>query len=679
MSRKAWHIASYNKEQVKELARQTGFDEFTVLLLATRNILDPEEIRSFLSGEVKLDDPFAIKDMSRAVAAIRAAVEDDEQITVYGDYDADGVTATALLYSYLQTMGARVDKYIPSRIDEGYGLHRESIDLLAQRGTQLIITVDNGIGSIAEADYIREKGIKLVVTDHHKVGPTLPNALAVVNPHRSDDNSSFKELAGVGVAFKLCAALEDGDQETLLDEYAELVTLGTIADIVPLTGENRSLVIRGLEKINRAPSPGVAALIESAGIAGKTLASAGVSFSLAPRVNAAGRMGTAGTALELLLTEDETQASMLAEELEACNAQRQETESEIAASAIHTIETDPALRNASVIIVAGRGWHPGVIGIVASRLTDRYARPCIVVSVDENGVGSGSCRSIEGFSMYDALAVNSDLLLRFGGHMLAAGFSIREADIPTFRERINRYADGLPPFRPELTLDCRLNPASVSMDLIEAFRALEPFGANNRQPLFGLFGMTVQAVKPLGPTGRHLRLTVERKGAALHAVMFGMSVEDFPFEAGDRIDLAVNLDINEFRGERSLQILVRAVRPAGADDDAYFAANRLLLRIRRGETLTEAERAQACPDRTLCANVFRLVKSRSVCPADDEAMALKLGLTSADSVRVAIALTAFCELGIMECVDDRYHICVSEGKKKLADAPVLQKLGYQEV
>ncbi len=678
MSRKYWRFSSYDKKQSAELAYTYGYDEFAVLLLNSRGVDNPEDIAEFLDGDTEFSSPFLIKDMDKAVNRIKRAVDAQEKIAVYGDYDADGVTATALLYSYLETIGADVTYYIPSRIEEGYGLNKDAVDKLCGEGVQLIITVDNGINSVSEAEYINSRGVGLVITDHHRPGKVMPLAEAVVNPHREDDTSPFKDLAGVGVAFKLAAALEDGDCETIIDSYADIIAIGTIADIVPMKGENRMIAVRGVEAVNNSDRPGIIALKSGAGYKDRDITASGLAFSIAPRINAAGRIESAVTALRLLLTEDIDEAVSLAEKLDGFNALRQETEAGIVDEVIERIENDEKLKYSRVIVAEGENWHAGVIGIVASKLVDRYGKPAMVIAKDSSGEAKGSCRSIDGFSLFDALSASSDVLERFGGHTLAAGFSVKDENIDLFRNKINEYADKLPVFYPVLNLDCRLNPASINMDLIDSLTLLEPFGAENPQPVFGLCKVTLCSVKPLGAAGKHIKLCFEKGGAQFSAVYFGMSADAFPYEAGDVIDIAVTVDKNEFRGEIKAGIYVKDVKLSSFDDDKYFASEALYEKARGGGILSEKERAFVCPDRAFCASVFRFIKKRGSCCADAEIISVKLGFGSERTCRVRIALDAFCELGLINCNNGVYKVSGNSEKVSLGSSVILKNLGYRE-
>ncbi len=677
MNRKYWRISSFDKKRVAELAYEYGYDELAVFLLAARGITEPEDIDEFLNNDTELSDPFLLKDMNKAVARIRRAIDGFERIAVYGDYDADGVTATALLYLYLESQGADVTYYIPSRMEEGYGLHNEAVDTLAERGVKLIITVDNGINSTEEAEYIRSKGIDLVITDHHQPGGVLPDAAAVVNPHRADDISPFKDTAGVGVAFKLVAALEDGDYDSVLADFADIVTIGTIADIVPLRGENRLLAVKGIEAINNTSRCGIVALRNKT-CGNKELNAQSVAFTIAPRINAAGRIEEATTALRLLLTEDDEEAAELADKLDSFNIKRQETEAEIIEEAVRLIENNEKLKYSKVLVVDGEGWHSGVIGIVASKLVDKYGKPAMVIARDGSGEAKGSCRSIDGFSLFDALTNASDLLVRFGGHTLAAGFTVRDDKIDEFRQRINEYADSLDVFCPVMMLDCKINPAKIDMGFVDSLSLLEPFGAENPQPMFGIYNVVIKNIKAIGTKLNHTRIVFEKKGQQYAGVYFGITPEELGFDTGDKVDIAVYIDKNEYKGEVRPGIYIKGLRSSEATDDDYFASEMLYNKIRSGKALSENERFSACPDRYFSALVFRFVKSAKICNCSPEQIAIKLGYGSEMTCRVRVVLDAFCELGLIEYDGTGYRAVPDAPKVSLGNAKILKQLGYKD-
>ena len=648
-------------------------------MLISRGITDEEEIISFLSEGGEFSDPFEIKDMDKAVGAVNSAVENSEKITVYGDYDADGVTATALLFTYLQLMGADVDSYIPSRVDEGYGLNKEAVDTLKERGTKLIITVDNGISAVEETRYIKSLGMNIVITDHHQPGEVLPDADAVVDPHRTDDNCSCTDLAGVGVAFKLISALEDGDSDSVFEDFGDLAVIGTVADIVPLRGENRLLVSRGLNVINNSLRPGILALRRKSGFADKELTASSVAFSLSPRINASGRVLSAENAMKLLITEDAEEAERLADILDECNARRQGIESDIVSGAMVKIESDPSYLSDRVLVVSGEGWHAGVIGIVASRLVDKFGKPAIVIAEGgQGGIAKGSCRSVEGFSLFDALTNVKDLLVKYGGHKLAAGFSVENSKIAEFRKAINEYANTLDEFNPILKLDCKLNPAGINDALLNSLSLLEPFGAENPQPIFCINNLTVNSVKSMGKTGGHVSLVLERGRVKFRAVWFGVREEEFPFFIGENIDIAANIDKNEFRGEIHPSVMIRAAKLSGIDDDELFRGFSVYKKVKYSKEIPDKIKEIACPDRRTAADVFRFVKKGTARVGGEEEITVRLGFSPFDVCRIHIALDALIETGVIKVENGYYRTTDVADKVALSSAEILKKLGYSE-
>lgn len=676
MGRKVWNISSYDKNAASALALKTGVDDFAVLLLQSRGIKTADAVLDFVSAaEMELSSPFLIKDMEKAAERINLAVENGEKILVYGDYDADGVTATALLTSYLEAVGADVSFRIPSRLKEGYGLSPEAAREIVESDVRLVITVDNGIASFEEAEIFRDNGIDFIVTDHHKVGDRIPDAYAVVDPHREDDTSPEENLAGVGVALKLIAALEGGDCSSVFEEFGDLVTIGTIADIVPLTGENRIIVAKGLKLIKHSFRPGIIKLLENAGVKGDVSGTA-VAFGIAPRINAAGRMGSAETALRLLMTDDEDEAQELVEKLNAENAARQNTESRITEDIEAYFDKNPHLRNDSVIVASGKDWHPGVIGIAASRLVEKYGRPAIVISVGDDGISRGSGRSIDGFSLYEALNYCSDTLIQFGGHTLAAGFSVSEENIEAFRKKINEYALTLKPFYPSLNIDVRLNPRAICTDILESLSYLEPFGAENPAPFFGLFGVTVQSVKPIG-ADKHIRLTLAKEQAGLQAVFFGQAPDTFPYKAGDTVDIAVKIEKNEFRGEVKPSVQIKDIRPAGEDDTGLFGSLYTYRKFLRGDELSADERALLCPDRMLLGTVYRFLKENRRWQYSAEILCMRTGIAYNKAGAVSVCLDALTDVGILIKNSDGLSLSDFSGKADMESCEILKKLGYK--
>ena len=543
--------------QQKETALLAG-------ILAARGITDPADALTLLAGEEELSDPALLTDMEKACQRIWQAIDNGETIVVFGDYDVDGVTATALLYQHLKGMGAAVKCMLPSREGDGYGLSRNAIQSIHDKGYRLIVTVDNGISAVAEADFAAELGIDLIITDHHLPPETLPKAVAVVDPRREDDTSPFKGLCGAGVAFKLCAALDDCTPEEMLDYCGDLAAVGTVADVMPLTGENRTLVKAGLRQLQQTDRPGMEALLEEVGLAGKPVTAENISYAIAPRINAAGRMDSAVTALQLVLCEDPDRAEELAHKLNEINAKRQETELQIFKAAEELLEQQPERLEDRVILLWGRDWHPGVIGIVASRLVERTGRPVIVVTVDEHGECKGSGRSVQGFNLHACIGACADLLIRYGGHAMAAGLSVREENLEALRRRLNEWAARECPVLqiPPLTCDLSIHLDRVTVDAVRRLDQLAPFGAENPTPVFLLQNAVLDGVYPVSD-GKHSRLRLRQGNASLYAVWFGMRPEQLPYATGDVVDTALNLSVYDAPRGAQLSGRIIDLHPAG--------------------------------------------------------------------------------------------------------------------
>lgn len=674
MRRKKWVVAKSSKDIAAATAQELSVDPFAALLVTSRGFNDIDSVADFLDRDAPLSlDPFSIKDMDVASERINRAIDEFELICVFGDYDADGVTATALLYSYLEARGANVIRYIPDRLTEGYGLNNGAIDILAERGVRLIVTVDNGVSAVEEAAHAKKLGISLVITDHHKVGDVLPDACAVVDPHRPDCPSTFKEMAGVGVAFKLVCALEGAEENMLLSEYGDLVALGTIGDVVTLTGENRIMVRKGLKIMNEEPRPGISALAEAAGCSRKPFNASTAAFTLCPRINAAGRMGTANKALDLLLCDDDDSAQLFAEEINQMNLLRQKTETEIFSKAVLQIESNPDINRGKIIVVDSEGWHQGVIGIVAARITERYGRPAVVISRDGEKA-KGSCRSIEGFSIYDAIESVSDCLDHFGGHTLAAGIGLNSDRIDEFRKRINEYAaDKEVPFAIQ-RIDCRIQPASIGLDMLSAISVLEPFGAGNPQPCFGLFGVRLDEIASVSD-GKHLRMVVSKNGARTGVVYFGMQEKSFPFEKGDTVDLAVNLDKNTYNGDTRVSVVVRGIRPTGTDEEKVLASLSLFDKFMRGDTLTSQEAQKLLPDRALEVEVFKSIKINSLKDKYCEVLCTRLGDDGERLAAISVTVEVMLEMGVL-AIDEYRNVTAPKTSQKvnLEDSEIMKRL-----
>lgn len=673
-----WEVRPLDKERAAAFAQTYGVPFFLAMLMNIRGLDDAAHLREFLGEGEPLSDPFLLKDMDKAAARITRAVDNMEKIAVYGDYDADGVTSTAMLYSYLETRGADVIFYIPQREGEGYGMNMGAVEYLKEQGVSLIVTVDNGISSVQEVARANELGIDVVVTDHHRPQAILPDAVAVVDAYRPDDTSPYKHFSGVGIAFKLLMALEDGagDVEDLLEAYSDLAAIGTIGDIVPLTGENRTLIRAGLERLSQSDRPGVQALLENAGIAGKALTSTNVAFTLVPRINATGRMGAPERAVRLLISGYEEEAEVLSEEICADNEERRRVEAEIVEAAFADIEAKGYMKD-RVVVVDGENWHHGVIGIVASRVTERCGKPCMIISRGETEA-KGSGRSIEGFSLFEAICACGDLLIKFGGHPMAAGITLKPENIEAFRKRINRYAAEHFPQMPTqtVTLDCKLNPAALSVSMAQSLTQLEPFGNGNPQPVFGLFNMELSNVTPVGGGG-HLRLTLEKNGAVITAMRFNTKPEELPYHIGDKIDLAVQLEAREFRGQPSLTVIVRDMKFAAFNTEKNIASLASFEKWQRGEVLSAEDKNRLYPDRACLAAIYRALRTVNGKETDQVRFVSQFGKDMTLGL-FKTALLVFEERGLVhsEIADDTFTATLIEtsGKTDITRSPVLLAL-----
>ena len=681
MSFKRWELPPLNKDEAALLAEECEIHPFLALMLHLRGIRSAEEAAEYVAGGELTDDPYTFADMDAAVERLQRALDSGERMAVYGDYDCDGVTSTVLLYSYLKKNGADVRYYIPEREGEGYGMHRSSVEALAKEGVRLIVTVDNGVAAVEEAAYAAGLGVDVVVTDHHMPPDPMPRAVAVVDPHRPDCGSQYKDYAGVGVAFKLVCAL-DGDADAVAAEYGDLVALGTLADVMPLTGENRKLVRMGLRRITEGVRPGLKCLAQVAGVWGKEAGATSVAFSLAPRINAAGRMGSPDVAARLLLAETEEEAEPLAQAVNQANMDRKTVEASIQEEVWERFRACPELLSDRVLVVEGEGWHPGVIGIIAARVMEQTGKPCLVLSVSEGPEGriaKGSGRSIKGFSLYEALAACADVLDRFGGHELAAGMGLPADRIGEFRRRINQYAAERFPAMPApaLRLDCRLNPSQIDLEKLNLLAALEPCGAGNPAPLFGLYRMRLDNITPVG-AGRHLRLSLSRDNTRLSAIKFQTAPGDFPVACGEVLNLAVTLERNEYKGTVTPSVIVRDLRYADTDQEEVLAALRCADSLSRGDELTPEQARAWLPEREEIARVYRFVRGRKDWKGTLEQFLHQAGTPALGGPRIRVALEVLRQAGLLALEEggDSLHIRAlpAQGKADLNATPVMRRL-----
>lgn len=619
------------------------FGELLGGVMLSRGITTLDRAREFF-GCSSLSDPLLLKDMESAVDVIRQALDEGKKITVYGDYDCDGVTSTAMLYGYLDAMGAEVEYYIPDR-SEGYGMNIPALEKILDQGTELIITVDNGVSAVEEAEYIRQRGAQLVITDHHQPPQELPVCEACVNPHRQDDNSPFKELCGAGVVLKLLCALEE-DEEFVMEQYAELAAVGTIGDVMPLVGENRYIVRRGIEDIRASQNIGIDRLLRTAGVSPESVDATTVAFSICPRINAAGRIAAADKAVQLLMADSPEQAGLLSEELNLMNENRRAEEARIMEDVSRQLESDPSILRERVLVVSGEGWHHGVIGIVAARLLEKYGKPVLMISV-ENGEARGSARGIDGFSIYKLLDRCSRVLTKFGGHPKAGGFSLPADRVEDFRQMVYAFCRECYPKMPEYTVsaDMEITGDLLTEEALNSLSQLEPCGEGNQRPVFLLRNCTVESKRAL-KDGRYTSFELRSGGVKLKALCFGIPFAKFHPEQGSMVDIIAAAELNEFRGVKSVTLKVQEIRPSGFREDRFFAAQRTYEEISRGEGCDSRLAPRVIPDRNALMAVYDLLRKYGGSMSAEELCIY--GGSDLNYCMLRIALDTFASAGMAE-------------------------------
>lgn len=665
MAFKKWEVKSVDKIKARELAVECDVEPIVALISASRGYTDPTDLEQFLSDEPYFDDAYELVDIMHAADIVNLKISEGKKIAVYGDYDCDGVTATALMYRYLKSRGADCIYYIPDRFGEGYGMNCDAVRRLKELEVDLIITVDNGISCYNEIALANELGMTVVVTDHHLPPERLPEAAAIVDPHRKDCPSSFKSICGAEVAFKLIYVMEGAEPEELLPEYADILSVAVIADIMPLTLENRIIVKYGLNMFkNSTCLVGLRAILSVAGVNLKEINASRVAFGICPRINAAGRMGNAARAVELLVTDDMMTALKIANEIDDDNAQRQQIEKKICDEAINTIEQNGYCYD-RVIVVDGEGWHHGVIGIVASRICEKYGKPSIVISRDGD-IAHGSGRSYDGFSLYDAINSSKEYLTKFGGHSQAAGISIASEDIDSFRKSINDYAKTVEYVPPVLKLECKINPKALTVDLAESIKILEPFGAENPEPLFGVFGVTLQRITPIA-NNKHLKLLFTKDDNTFQALCFGMSDNSFAFEIGDVMDLAVNVSSNYFNGNVTVNVVIKEMRISGIDDDDLFLDINGFEAFKSGR---EYKATNITPNRSEVGEIYRAINKNGILTKK----LLNKFIKNLGYAKVMISLEVLEELKLIRNENDKYYINPTSEKTNLLNSNIFSKL-----
>ena len=681
MKYKQWQVAAPSCED-QAILESAGIPSLLAGILAARGIVQPEQACRLLAPDSEpILSPTLLKDMDLAAARVKLALARQETIAVYGDYDVDGITSTCLLTEFLSRRGGQVIPYIPCRLDEGYGLNQEAVHTLAQQGVSLIITVDCGITAVEETQLANQLGMDVVITDHHTCKEELPPAVAVVDPHRPDCTYPFKGLAGVGVALMLAMAIAGPEEgERVLHGFSDLAAIGTIADVMPMTGENRAIVSLGLTKLAHPKRPGLVSLLRCVGLEDKTITSVSVGYTLAPRINASGRLGRAEVACELLLTRDLARADELAAQLCELNRERQGLESDIFHQCVQHLTAAP---QRGAIVLAGTQWHQGVVGIVASRLAEKYACPCFMICLD-HGLGKGSCRSWGGINLFDLLSSCSHLLENFGGHALAAGFTVREENIPALAQALRQAVSSS--FQGEelpsvLEVDMAVQPNMLSVEAVEALDLLEPCGTGNPRPVLLLQGAQVHTLSQVG-RGRHLKMRLESRGTTLDAIWFSADAEETGLYPGCRVDIVFYPQINEFRGRRDLQLQVVDLRvvPSRAQLERSIYD-----KFSRGELLTVQEAQFLLPSREDFVGLWRWLERQSASGrvVEDTPVRIARAVSRASRQREVPARTMLClevmeERGLIQLNrrTDRLQITLRhvEQKVNLDESEILKRL-----
>ncbi len=672
-----WIIKEIDENKISEFCQKYNIPYLAAAILYSRGYCEEKDIEKFLKNTEK-ENVFDITDMDKIVCRIEKAIKNHEKICIYGDYDADGITASALIYDYLRNRNSNVFCYIPERNRDGYGLNKMALDFIKNCETELIITVDNGISAFEEIKYAKSLDMDVVVTDHHRVREELPCAYAVVNPYRKEcENLKNKNFAGVGVAFKVVQALETGktSEEELLKKYSELITIGTIGDSIELFGESAEIVKYGLKKMSCSENPGIASLLKCLNLYGKELDSISVAFSVVPRINACGRMENANLALKLLTCENYDKAVQITEEVCKLNDLRKDEEIKILKDVEDVLLKDPQRKYEKVIIAEGKNWNHGVLGIAASKIVQKYGKPCILITI-EGDTSRASCRSIEGFSIYELLLKHSKWLTRFGGHPMAAGFSMNTSNLESFKESIKEDLKNYCVPNSSLSIDFELEPRQISYSILEDIKILHPYGNGNPEPIFGIFGLRLKKIIPIG-SGKHLKLIFEKQGFEMSALYFNKTFENFLFCERDVLDIAVTLHKNEYLGSVYVSCYIVDLRFENSDLKKVITEKNLYESFKRGENIKN-DLKYVIPTRKDFVDVYKYLKKlKNKCVRVD-LINKKVFNDSKNTFTIYAVLDIMEELGLVSISKDadEYKITVNEVKNKvnISDSLILNSI-----
>ena len=660
-----WNYKNLDREKVIELATKCSIPFVSAAIMYVRGIVSKENVLTFLKDtyEPSSQTPFEIPDMDKAVSRLKKAIKNHEKICIYGDYDADGVTATALMFLYLKEKNADVFYYIPSREKDGYGLNVQVIDFLKSQGTDLILTVDNGISAFNEITYANSIGLDVVVTDHHRVPENLPPAVALVDMFREDCNVKEKNFAGVGIAFKVIEAMEQNGFDR--DKYIDFVTLGTIGDSIELFGETRDIIREGIKVIKNSNKPGIKSLINIAGLNGKNFDTTTVAFCLVPRINAGGRMGDASLALKLLISGTEKEADQLAFELNEMNVKRKEIENKIFDSVEELLSTEPARKYEKVIIAEGEGWHRGVLGIVASKITQKYGKPTILISLN-NEDATASCRSVPGFSIHNLVSMCSDLVERFGGHPMAAGINLKSEKVEKFKDKILKTIADMDVPYPKLEIDLAVNPSKVTNKILNDINILKPFGVGNPEPIFALNDVKLKKIMHLSK-GLHTKIIVERENFSLEVLCFNQKTDEFLYDEGEIVDVAVTFSKNEYRGVSKLSSMLLNIKLSGLEFKKVIDCKKIYEKFKRGEKLTKKETQVLIPSREDFVAVYKYFLNRKNIITRADILSYRIFKDASYFGKICVILDVLHEQNLISLVknSDELKITINEIKDKV--------------
>lgn len=669
---KKWNFLSPSKDRACEISEKFNISTVSSLILSARNFSD-EQISDILNPSFG-NDLFDLPDIKKACSRIEQAIDSFEKIAVYGDYDCDGLCATTILYSYLESRGANVIFIIPDRFEDGYGLNNDKIDFLKSQQVSLIVTVDTGISAISEAEYIKKLQMDLIITDHHLPGETLPNCVAVVDPHRKDINLSFRDYCGTGVAFKLICALEGECNELLLQNFGDLVALATIADVVLLVGPNRYLVKQGIKYIIDSDRPGLKSLMQLSGLDFDKIDSSSLAFLLIPRINAAGRVGNPDKVVNLLLSDDEYEALSLANQINDYNLIRKDNQNAVFNICLDLIMQNEDILYQDIIVLKSKDLNEGVLGIVASKLVNSFSKPVIVLSESED-ILSGSARSVDDFSIHEALKYCEDKLIAFGGHKAAAGIKLKDENFDSFKSKLFEYCRENPYKKDKLDIDIKLSPDSLNLDILSSTDILEPFGEGLRKPIFALTDLMIKDIKILGKNKNHLKLITTKSNSyrPIEILNFFCDRLDFPYQIGDRIDVIVNFSENEFMQQKSLTIIAQNIRLHDRKDEMFEKSEKIYDKIMRDEKLDSNEKIYAKPEKKYFTYVYKVIRNIKHWIYSLEFLYSRLKMED-NYCRFLMSVEIMKELSLVTADEKGISIVPNPKRVNLEDSKILKKL-----